>query len=387
MPVLTLAEHSFSTMQFARTTLCLTSLITVCAFAQEAAPTFKVDVKVVNVLATVRDKNGQIVKDLNKDDFSVSEDGRPQTIKYFARETDLPLTLGLLVDTSASQLKSLNEERTGSAAFVNEVLRPGKDSAFLIHFDHEVELLQDVTTSPEKLDARLEELRESREDNSSGGNSSGRGGRRGGGFGAGTLLYDSIFLASDEVLQKQQGRKAIIVLTDGVDHGSKMSLESAIETAQRANTIVYSIYYKGEEPGDRRFGASGPWGGGGGGRRGGGWPGGGGGWPGGGGGRRGGGGGPARENSEDGKKVLERLSRETGGHMFVVSKKDTIDKIYSEIQDELRNEYSLGYTPDRTAEDAADYRHITVSTKSKDLKVQAREGYYPAQQVAANSGN
>lgn len=385
--VLTLAEDSLSTMRFARKTLFIVSLASVCAIAQEAAPTFKVDVKVVNVLATVRDKNGQIVKDLNKDDFKVSEDGRPQTIKYFARETDLPLTLGLLVDTSGSQLKSLDEERTGSAAFVNEVLRPGKDSAFLIHFDHEVELLQDVTTSPEKLDARLQELRETRGENyGGGGNSGGRGGgRRGGGFGAGTLLYDSIFLASDEVLQKQQGRKAIVVLTDGVDHGSKMSLDSAIESAQRANTIVYSIYYKGEEAGDRRFGASGPWGGGGGGRRGGGWPGGGGGWPGGGGGSRRGGG-PARENSEDGKKVLERLSRETGGHIFVVSKKDTIDKIYSEIQDELRNEYSLGYTSDRAAEDASDYRHITVSTKAKDLKVQAREGYYPAQQVAGNQG-
>ncbi|MGH9522139.1 MAG: VWA domain-containing protein [Terriglobales bacterium] len=365
------------------------AVASLAAFAQEAAPTFKVDVKVVNVLATVRDKNGQIVKDLNKDDFILEEDGRPQTIKYFAKETELPLTLGLLVDTSGSQRKTLNEERTGSLAFVNEVLRPGKDSAFLIHFDHEVELLQDVTTSPEKLDSRLQELQEERDGNYGGGGG-GRSGRGGGGFGAGTLLYDSVFLASDEVLQKQEGRKAIVLLTDGVDHGSKMSLDDAIESAQRANTIVYSIYYAGEEGGDRRFGASGPWGGGGGGRRGGGWPGGGGGWPGGGGGypggsgRRGGGRGQG-ENSVDGKKVLERLSRETGGHMFVVSKKDSIDKIYAQIQDELRNEYNLGYTPDQGGDAGADYRHITVSTRQKDLKVQARQGYYPARQVA-NAG-
>jgi len=364
------------------------------AFAQQQqAPTYSVNVKVVNVLATVRDKHGNIVNNLNKDDFILEEDGRPQTIRYFVRDTDLPLSFGLLVDTSRSQLQALDQERTGSAAFVDSVLREGKDSAFLIHFDHEVELLQDVTSSRQKLVSKLQDLQESPEDSQQqgGGGSPGGASGRHGGWGKGTLLYDSIFLASDEIMQKQQGRKAMIVLTDGVDHGSKTSLESAIETAQRANVIVYSIYYPGQESGDRRTGMGGggyP----GGGRRGGGWPGGGGvGWPGGGrypgggGGYPGGGGRtPApRTSSEDGKKVLERLSRETGGRMFAVSKKESVDQIYHQIEDELRSQYNLGYTPDRAADQGSQYRHIKLTTKQKDLTVQAREGYYPSQQVVA----
>ena len=373
--------------------LVFTTLAVTTLFAQQPQPpTYSVDVKVVNVLATVHDKHGNIVNNLNKDDFVLEEDGRTQTIRYFTRDTDLPLSFGLLVDTSRSQLQALDQERTGSAAFVNSVLREGKDSAFLIHFDHEVELLQDVTSSRQKLVSKLQDLEESPEDNQQGGGGypGGGSGRRGGGWGKGTLLYDSIFLASDEVMQKQQGRKAIIVLTDGVDHGSKTSLESAIETAQRANVIVYSVYYAGQEAGDRHAGMGGGYPGGG--RRGGGWPGGGGvGWPGGGrypgggGGYPGGGGrtpGP-RVSSEDGKKVLERLSRETGGRMFAVSKKESIDQIYRQIEDELRSQYNLGYTPDRPADQGSVYRHIKVTTRQKDLTVQAREGYYPSHQVVA----
>lgn len=373
--------------------LVFTTLAVTTLFAQQPQPpTYSVDVKVVNVLATVHDKHGNIVNNLNKDDFVLEEDGRTQTIRYFTRDTDLPLSFGLLVDTSRSQLQALDQERTGSAAFVNSVLREGKDSAFLIHFDHEVELLQDVTSSRQKLVSKLQDLEESPEDNQQGGGGypGGGSGRRGGGWGKGTLLYDSIFLASDEVMQKQQGRKAIIVLTDGVDHGSKTSLESAIETAQRANVIVYSVYYAGQEAGDRHVGMGGGYPGGG--RRGGGWPGGGGvGWPGGGrypgggGGYPGGGGrtpGP-RVSSEDGKKVLERLSRETGGRMFAVSKKESIDQIYRQIEDELRSQYNLGYTPDRPADQGSVYRHIKVTTRQKDLTVQAREGYYPSHQVVA----
>ncbi len=241
------------TLRTCRRTLLL-MLVAVATAAQQQVPTFKVDVKVVNVLATVHDKHGNIVTNLNQDDFLLDEDGRPQTIRYFAREVNLPLSLGLLVDTSRSQLEALNDERKGSATFITSVLREDEDSAFLIHFDHEVELLQDVTSSRQKLVSALQGLQESTSDysQSGGGSAGGRSGRgrRGGGPGGGTLLYDSIFLASDEVMQKQQGRKAIIVLTDGVDHGSKVSLDRAIETAQRANTIIYSIYFEGQEGGD-----------------------------------------------------------------------------------------------------------------------------------------
>jgi VWFA-related protein len=364
----------------------------------QQVPTFTAEVKVVNVLATVRDQHGQIVNSLTKDDFILEEDGRRQTIRYFARETDLPLTLGLLVDTSGSQLQQLDSEKRASATFVNDVLREGKDSAFLIHFDREVELLQDITSSRAKMADALQ-LLEAAENGGGrrgggggypgggGGYPGGRGGNTGrngrGGAGDGTHLYDSIYLASDELMAKQQGRKAIVVLTDGVDHGSKMSLEQAIETAQRGDTMVYSIYFEGREGGDWR--AGGGWGGGRpGGRRGGGWPGGGGGWPGG-----GGGGYPRRSEqlAADGKKVLERLSQETGGRMFVVSKKEAIEQIYAQIQDELRNQYNLGYTPDRAANDGPDYRHIRVTTKEKDLRVQAREGYYASRQLGAKPGD
>ena len=380
-------------MRSFRIALIILTLVTL-SIAQET-PTISVNVKVVNVLATVRDKHGNIVNTLTKDDFTLDDDGHPQAIRYFARETDMPLSLGLLVDTSISQVQALDKERVASAGFTNELLREGKDTAFLIHFDREVELLQDLTSSRQKIATAIDELQAPRYDDqrntgsSGGGNSGGGRGRHGGGFGGGTLLYDSIFLASDEVLQKQQGRKALVVLTDGVDHGSKMSIERAIESAQRADTIVYSIYFAGREGGDYRGGSGGPWGGG---RRGGGWPGGGGGYPGGGypgggGGYPGGGRGQPGTSSEDGKKILQRLSQETGGRMFVVSKKEPIDQIYKKIEDELRNQYNLGYSPDRTGDNSSDYHHIHVTTKQKDLVVQAREGYYASRQVDAKQGN
>ncbi len=361
--------------------LLLLVFLPAAGFAQQA-PTISVDVKVVNVLATVRDQHGNIVNNLTRDDFVLEEDGRPQVIRYFTRESDVPLTLGLLVDTSLSQAQVLNQERSASGTFTNEVLREGTDSAFLIHFDREVELLQDLTTSRQKMASALQLLQAPQYNDRQRGGGYPGGGRHGGGHGGGTLLYDSIFLASDELLQKQPGRKAIIVLTDGVDHGSKMSLDRAIESAQRADTMVYSIYFAGQEAGDRHYGMSGPWGGG---RPGGGWP--GGGYP--GGGYPGGGGNaprPRETSSEDGKAVLTRLSRETGGRMFVVARKLPIEQIYRQIEDELRNQYNLGYTSDRPPEGGVDYRHIRVTTKRDDLTVQAREGYYPARPINAKLG-
>jgi VWFA-related protein len=338
--------------------------------ADQPVTTMSVKVKVVNVLATVRDKHGKIVNGLTKDDFTLTEDGRPQTLKYFARETDLPLTLGMLVDTSMSQRRVLNEERDASQSFLAQVLREDQDKAFVIHFDREVELLQDLTSSHEQLRAALESLQTPQfTRTSSGGGSndpnsgSGRGsGRHGGG---GTLLYDAVYLASNEMMQKQPGRKAVIVLSDGVDMGSKESLESAIESAQRANTIVYSILFKDDEAygnggGLGRTGISIPGMGG----------------PGMGRGGMGGGGRGGRrfpEEHADGKKVLERISKETGGRLFQVSKKEPVSQIYSQIQEELRNQYSLGYTPN-PAEPG--YHKIQLAATKKDLIVQARDGYY-----------
>lgn len=190
-------------------------------------------------------------------------------------------------------------------------------------------------------------------------------GRRGGGqgfSGRGTLLYDAIFLASDEVIKKQQGRKALIVLSDGVDHGSKETLETAIMTAQRADTVVYSILFTGEQQYQGPFGGGRGGGGGGFGGRGMG---------------RGGGGGGGRfpqEDRPDGKKVLERISKETGGRLFEVTKKEPIDQIYSSIEDDLRNQYSIGYTP--AADVQSGYHKLQLTVKQKDMTVQSRAGYY-----------
>lgn len=352
--------------------------------AQDSAATIAVDVKVVTLPVTVRDKHGKIVRDLTRDDFTLQEDGRPQTIRYFSQEANLPLTLGLLVDTSRSQTNVLDAERNASRGFLDQMLVQEKDKAFLIHFDREVELLQDLTSSREKLQAALELLKtpsgrdRSNDPNDSGDSRSGSGSHHGGG----TQLYDAVFLASNELMKKHQGRKALVILSDGVDRGSKTSLESTIESAQRADTVVYSIYFadshrEDRNEGQRRGGGMGRGGGGwpGGG---GGWPGGGGGWPGGGGGGRGGPGGGQRHPEQprtDGKKILERISRETGGRFFEVSKKESVGEIYTSIVEELRTQYSMGYTPDKDSA-ASGYHHVTLAVKRKDLTVQTREGYY-----------
>jgi VWFA-related protein len=191
--------------------------------------------------------------------------------------------------------------------------------------------------------------------------------------GGGTLLYDAVYLASDELMKKQEGRKALIVLSDGVDHGSKETLDTAIETAQRANTVVYSILFKDDEAYGNHGGFGGP-------HMGGGMGGPGMGGPGMGGGGRGPGRYPQQEARPDGKKILERISKETGGRLFEVSKKHPVNDIYAQIEEELRNQYSLGYTPDRSGAGAAPgYHKIQLAAKPKDLVVQTRDGYYAEQ--------
>lgn len=333
---------------------------------EDAQAKIAVEVKTVSVLATVRDKHGKIVSDLTKDDFQLDEDGRPQTINYFVHESDIQLRLGLLVDTSLSQRRVLDQERTASYTFLDKLLRQDKDSAFVIHFDHEVELLQDFTPSRPQLQAALQKLSTPQYDGGSssggGGNGNGNGGgggggRNRGGHGGGTLLYDAIFLASDELMSKQQGRKALIILSDGVDHGSKETMAEAIATAQRADTIIYSILFADEDENNSRpggFGMGGRGGGMGGGRGGGRYP---------------------QQERPDGKKILEQISRETGGQLFKASKKETLDKIYAEIDEDLRNQYSLAYTPDKGNTVGYHKIHLAVG-KQKDLVIQARDGHY-----------
>ncbi len=350
-----------------------------------APSTIAVDARLVNLPVVVRDKKGALVQNLTKDDFILQVDGHPQTIRYFDIDANLPLTLGLLVDTSLSQRDVIDEERTASGTFLDQMLTTPKDQAFVIQFAHQIELLQDLTNSRPKLQSALKEIDTPSPNSRPAGDSDDSGnnqGSRRGHMGAGTTLYDAAFLASDEIMAKQKGRKAVIVLTDGVDNGSKETLVQAIEAAQRADTIIYAIYFKGQEPqrsdDNRQRGGGGRQGGGIGfpGGRGGGYPGGGGGYPGSGGGNPGGGpGGRGGTSRVDGKKILERISQETGGRLFEVSKKQTVAQIYTQIAEELRAQYRLGYTPDQAT--AADgYHQIDLATREKGLIVQTRDGYY-----------
>jgi VWFA-related protein len=374
----------------------LTTLLALPLYAQQppapsltqadSSVTIKTDSSMVSLPLVVRDKHGNIITKLTKDDISITEDGKPQTIRYFDHDVDLPLTLGLLVDVSASQHDALEEERAASRSFLEQMLRP-TDKAFVVEFAREVDLLCNPTGSRPALQAALAQLAPMAvvsKDNSGSGSGDSRAAQH-----AGTQLYDAVFLAADEVIKKEPNRKALILLTDGVDRGSLESIASAIEAAQRADTIVYAIYFEGEEHHDRGFGHDGGNGGGGnpgGGRSGGSWPGGGGGWPGSGGGWPGGGGhggnsGPGSgqhpqggETHSDGRKILERMTQETGGTLFQVSKKQTVAALYQQIEDELRNQYRVGYATPK--HDGAGYHEVSVTPNDKKLAVQTRAGYY-----------
>ena len=283
-------------------------------------PVFSADVKVVNILATVRNKTGSLVGNLSQDDFSLTEESRPQTIRYFARESNLPLTLGLMVDTSGSQRRVLDAERGASLRFLDQVVRENQDQVFIMQFDSAVQMRQPLTSSVAKLDDALayvdtETMRQLRMQN-----------------GGGTLLYDAVVRASDEVMKKQKGRKALIVLSDGVDFGSYGTLRDAVEAAQRADTLIYSILYS--DPGAYGF-----------------------------------------LGGHDGSRVLQRMSNETGGSFFEVSKKQTVDRMFDILQEELRNQYSLGYVSDKPVT-LSGFRTIQLTARQKGLMVQARHQYW-----------
>jgi VWFA-related protein len=376
------------------------------------AGTLSVKANLIVLPVIVRDKKGALVNDLKKEDFSLQVDGQAQPIRYFDHDNDVPLTLGLLVDVSGSMKSQLDQERSASQSFLDTMLAPsngnrGSDKAFVVQFAKQVELLQDTTDAHPKLQRALSELGTDSAhfhtaDDTSGPatDSEGRYIRHGG-----TALYDAIYLSGNEVMAKQTGkRRAIIVLTDGVDRGSKESLTDAIEAAQRADTIVYGIYYKGEAPrqdfnrGNRRAGGYPGGGYPGGGYPGGGYPGGGypgGGYPGGGypGGGYPGGNNPSGQQQPprggddhkpyvDGKHVLDRICGETGGRVFEVSRKEPIDDIYKQIAEELRQQYRLGFTP--TGDAAKDRYHqisldLTGDDAKKKLDIQTRDGYYMGQ--------
>jgi VWFA-related protein len=339
------------------------------------ATTLHVDAREVLLPVTVRDKKGALVTNLTAADFTLTEDGRPQTIKSFSVQSNLPFLLGLEVDTSRSVEGAMDNERKAAAKFVDSMLpadpKDAKqgDEAFLIHFDREVELLEDFTNSRAKLDKELDEMGPtSAEHNDPQGPETGdNDGQSRSMHGGGTQLYDAIYLASDELMKPKDGRKALIVFSDGVDRGSKETLNEALDAADHANLSVYTIYFKGEMERDQ----SGFPGGHHGGMGGGGYPGGGGGWP--------GGGGGGRRGSEvpgvDGLKIMEQIATRTGGRYFEAKKKDNLDDIYNQIAEELRGQYLMTYTPDQPDNDGG-YHKIALKAKNPDLFVITREGYY-----------
>jgi len=283
----------------------------IATHAQEEDATFKTDVKVVSLLATVFGKQGQIIHDLTKDDFQITENGRPQTIRYFSRDSDLPLTLGLLIDTSMSQVRVLDAERAASFRFLDNVLREDKDKVFIMQFDMAVQTPQPLTSSREKLEEALRfvdtptrnELRNQ--------------------YGGGTLLFDAVVNASNNVMKPLQGRKALIILSDGGENGSDTSLQDAIDAAHKADTLIYSVLFGGAE----------------------------------------------------GRSILLRMSRETGGGFFEASKKMPIDRIFSLIENELRGQYNLGFVSDVPVR-VSEFRKLQLTTKQKGLTVQARDRYW-----------
>ena len=288
------------------------------AAAQE--PTFSTEVKVVSVLVNVQDKKGHLISDLEKNDFVLFEQGRPQEIKYFARQSDLPLVLGLMIDTSVSQNRVMDQERTACFHFVDEVLRENKDKLFILQFDMTVYVREELTSSWKDLNDSL-----------AGVDTPTRGALRGQ-TGGGTLLYDAV-LKGASVMKEQHGRKAMIILSDGVDTGSDSGLADAIDAAQKADALIYSILFSDA-------GAYGILG-----------------------------------EGRIGRNALEKLARDSGGSFFEVTKKLSIDQIFAAIQIELRNQYSLGYISDQPVR-VSEFREIDVRLGRKDLRVQARKRYW-----------
>jgi VWFA-related protein len=336
-------------MQWSRSVLFV--LFAVQAIAQNPvdSTTFSTDVRVVNLLAVVKDRSGRLRNDLTKNDFELLVDGRPQAISYFSRQTSLPLTLGLLVDTSASMLRVFDAERTASTRFLKQVLRNPEDRAFLVRFDWDVKLLQPPTSSRRRLQSGLgvldsqtwyqRQMEERR-------NAAPRHNR------ASTTLYDAIAQSATLYMKGQAGRKGIILLSDGVDDGSANSLSDAIGAALRSDTLIYSIHVFKAHPDvvETQSARSSS---------------------------------PAVSPEEQrrksavefGKQVLMRLSEQTGGGFFEMTDPGATGSIFAQIEDELRSQYNLGFTP-VPASSSPGVHTIVLTTTVSGATVQTRGSYF-----------
>jgi len=288
------------------------------------APTIKAEVSLVNIFATVRDKNKRVVTDLKQDDFKIYEDNHEEKISFFSKEMSLPITLGLLLDTSGSEQYMLGAIQDAGSRFLNRVVKKG-DEAMIISFDTDVDLLADFTEDHSILDRAINKARIN---TPAGGYIAGNPGPVGNSNIVGTALYDAIYLACAEKLNGEAGRKAIVIVTDAEDTGSKTRLEEAIEAAQRTDTVIHILFVA-----DRaNFGGGRP-------------------------------------------DIAHKLADETGGRMIVVSSEKKLEEAFDQISEELRSQYTLGYYPTNTAKDGK-FRKIKVDADNKDYKVLARKGYY-----------
>jgi VWFA-related protein len=298
--------------------------------SQEPTETLKVNVNVVQLFFNVKDKHGALIPNLKKEDFTIAEDGVPQTIKYFSAESNLPLTLGMMIDSSGSQRNVIDMEKEVGGAFLRQILTD-KDEAFVISFDISVDLLQDFTRDTHRLQAALNKAKINVDFTSGGIPGMGGGPVPQGGYAPGTLLYDAVYLSAHDMLSKEVGRKAMIILTDGQDEGSRLKIQDAIEASQKADAIVYVLlcadrgFYGG-------FGYS-------------------------------------------GEGEMRRLTEQTGGRVINVGNKfDKLRDAFDQIAAELRSQYNIGYTPTNTKLDGS-YRKIEIKNK-ENYKIQSRAGYY-----------
>ena len=300
---------------------------------QEPAETLKVNVNVVGLFFNVKDKHGALIPNLTKDDFDVLEDGKPQTIKYFAAESNLPLTLGMLIDSSGSQRNVLDMEKQVGGAFLKQILTD-KDEAYVIDFNVDASLLQDYTRDVHRLQAALNKVKIN-----TGFTTGPIPGAGGGpvptapGSQRGTVLYDAVYLSAHDMLAKEVGRKAMILLTDGEDEGSQLKIKDAIESAQKADAIIYVLLCA-----DRGFYGS-------------------------------------FQVGYSGEGEMRKLTEATGGRVINVGNKfDKLREAFDQIAAELRSQYNLGYTPTNNVQDGS-YRKLEIKCK-QNYKVQSRAGYY-----------
>jgi VWFA-related protein len=287
---------------------------------EQAVTTLKVTTRLVGISAVVKSKDGEPKEGLSKDDFVLKQDGKEEPIQYCTRGSELPLSLALMVDTSGSQETFIGDESLASDVFFESMLGRAQDRAMLVQFDSSVLQLKSMTNSANALHLALSSVR-------SRGNAS-----------QGTLLNDAVFLVAKNALANETGRKAMVILSDGGDNGSRRTIAEAIEQAQRGDVQIYSILYSMFN--DLSGGAPGH-----------------------------------APGGDTGREALQKLSESTGGRVFTVSRSLSLREIYKEIGDDLRFQYELGYRPPQDTKPDS-YHRLELKAKDKKLMVQARRGFF-----------